>query len=89
MHTATHWDLIGRSMTALLLKSSPSSILPSPSPRRVLIPAMRYGTLFKRLLFNFSAFLKKNNVTGHGVGRGVSVQINPYPANVENMVIFF
>jgi len=57
IQAATRRNLIGRSMTALLPMSLPSSILPSPSPHCVLIPATRYGTLFKHLLFNFSVFL--------------------------------
>ena len=57
MQPATHGDLIGRSMTALLLESSPNSILSSPSSHCVLIPALTYGMLFKLLVFNFSVFL--------------------------------
>ena len=44
IQTPAHRNLIGRCMTALLPMPTPSSILPSPPPHCVIIPAMRFAT---------------------------------------------
>jgi len=47
--TSTYWNLTGRSITALPLVLSPSSILPSPSSHSAFIPQRKTWWAFQKM----------------------------------------
>jgi hypothetical protein len=63
----THWNPIGRSLTALPPVLSPSSILPAPSPQYAYIPARgKFGAVQK--IISLLYFLQKCANCGVSVG---------------------
>jgi hypothetical protein len=74
--TPTHWNLIGHSMTAPPLESSPSSILPPPSSHYAFVPARKNSLRAWKILplfYFFKIAQVWNCVTSSYVGRGVCI----------------